>query len=65
MGSKRQSWKTQRNIYKAIGRELAALAARPPIHTCALPPRPLTRREAEKERLRQIARETLAKEQAE
>lgn len=74
-GSKRQSWRTQRNVYKAIGRELAALAAenKPLVYTCALPPpKPIFRREklaaeraTEKERLRSIVRETLAAELAE
>ena len=69
--TKRKSWKTQRDIHNAIGRELAALASKPLVYTCALPPRPpislrdrlAAERAAELERLRQIVREVLAKEQ--
>jgi hypothetical protein len=45
MSRKRPGWKTQRNLYNAITREMAALAeahAPPPIQGCALPPMELT-----------------------
>ena len=76
--SKRKSWKTQRNVYAAITRQLASAAEG---HTPApvaperaahlanlcLPPnnhdKARMRREAEQERRRAIARAVLAKEQ--
>lgn len=73
--SKRKSWKQQRNIYKAITRELADAAAQAApapavapecVARIALPPnnheKARLRRVAEKDRLREIARAALASE---
>ena len=65
-GSKRKSWRTIERDYKAVA---PPAPAKEPLMTCALPPRLVSRRdirqaerEAEKERLRDIVRETLAAE---
>jgi hypothetical protein len=65
-GSKRRSWRRIEGDYRAVA---PPALPREPLMTCALPPRLVSRRdirqaerEAEKERLRDIARETLAAE---
>lgn len=68
-GSKRRSWRTIERDYRAIAPP--APPKKEPVMTCALPPRPLiwksekraAERAAEKEQLRERAREVLAAEE--